>query len=102
MRHKYEIKATCYDKRGRVISVGYNSYTRTHPVQAHHAKQVGLEEKQFLHAEIHALLKARDRQVHKIKVERYSKKGLPLNAAPCPVCQHAIKTWGVKYVEHTI
>lgn len=102
MRRKYEIKATCYDKKGRVISVGYNSYTRTHPVQAFHANEVGLSEKQFLHAEIHALLRAKDRQVHKIKVERYNKKGEPLNAAPCPICQHAIKSWGVNYVEHTV
>lgn len=101
MKQKYSIKATCYDKRGRVISVGYNSYTRTHPVQAFHAKLVGLDIKQFLHAEIHALLRAKDRKVYKISVERYSKEGYPMNAAPCPICASALKQWGVQYIEYT-
>lgn len=102
MKTKYSIKATCYDKKGRVISVGYNSYTRTHPVQAFHAKLVGLDVKQYLHAEVHALLKARDKIVHKIVVERYAKDGQPMNATPCPICASAIRQWGVQYVEHTL
>lgn len=102
MTNKVDITATCYDKKGRVLSVGYNSYTRTHPVQAHHAKLVGLDEKQYLHAEIHALLRAKDKKVHKIKVERYGKGGVPLNAAPCPICANALREWGVEVIEHTI
>lgn len=102
MTKKYDIKATCYDKKGRVLSVGVNSYTRTHPMQAHFAKLTGLEEKQYLHAEIMALLRAKDKKVHKIKVERYGKHGQPLNAAPCPICAAALKQWNVQVIEHTL
>lgn len=102
MTKKYDIRATCYDKKGRVISTGVNSYTRTHPVQAHFAKMVGLDEKQYIHAEIQALLRAKDKKVHKIKVERYGKDGVPLNSAPCPICVAALKVWGVEVIEHTI
>lgn len=101
MKKRFLIKATCYDKRGRLISVGYNSYTRTHPTQAHFAKHAGQHERQFLHAEIHSLLKAGDKKVYKISVERYDCDGNPVNAEPCPVCKLAIKAWGVKYTEYT-
>lgn len=101
-KKRFEIKATCFDKRGKIISVGYNSYKKSHPIQSHFARLAGLPEKVFLHAEIAALLKARGKDVEKIKVERYDSKGNPVNAAPCPVCQLAIKNWGVSYVEHTV
>lgn len=101
MKKRFEITATCYDKKGRIVSVGKNSYTRTHPMQAHFAKLANQEERQFLHAEVHALLKAGDKKVHKIKVERYTVAGEPVNAEPCSICKLAIKSWGVKYVEYT-
>lgn len=102
MKKRFEIKATCFDKKGKIISVGYNSYSKTHPIQSHFARLAGLPEKTFLHAEVAALLKAKGKNIHKIKVERYDSKGNPVNAAPCPVCQLAIKNWGVSYVEYTI
>lgn len=64
--------------------------------------KVGLPEKLMLHAEVLALLRAGDKKVHKIKVERYHTNGDPANAEPCPVCKEAIRMWGVKYVEHTV
>ena len=102
MKRKYDIRAVCYDKRGRAISVGYNSYTKTHPIQDHYAKQAGHPERIYLHAEISALLKARDKHIHKIKVERYARDGSPMNASPCPVCTKAIQAWGVNFIEHTV
>ena len=102
MKKRFEIKATCFDKKGKVISVGYNSYSKTHPIQSHFARLAGLPEKTFLHAEVAALLKAKGKNIHKIKVERYDSEGNPVNAAPCPICRLAIKSWGVSYVEHTI
>lgn len=102
MSRKYDITATCYDKKGRVLSIGKNSYTKTHPMQAHFAKQVGMHERTFLHAEIKALLRSGDKQVHAIRIERYAKDGKPMNAAPCPICQKAINAWGVKEITHTL
>lgn len=64
--------------------------------------KVGLsQEKVFLHAEVLALLRAGDRPVHKIYVERYHKNGKPACAKPCPICQEAIRMWGVKVIEYT-
>lgn len=98
---RHHITAQCFDKRGRLLSTGVNSYTKSHPVQAHYARLAGQPERHFLHAEIAALLKAGDRVVHKISVTRFDAKGNPANAEPCPICKTAIKAFGVKYVEYT-
>ena len=101
-RKKFVIKATTFDSRDRIISVGYNSYTKTHPKQAKMAAMVGLDVKQHLHAEIAAIIRSKGRDIHKIKIERYDSEGNPKLAAPCPVCQLAIKMAGIKFVEHTV
>jgi tRNA(Arg) A34 adenosine deaminase TadA len=99
---KFEIVATVYDRKGRVLSVGHNSYVKSHPEQSRYAIKAGLPEKQFLHAEILSLVRVKHGIPHKIKIERYGKMGQPLNAAPCPVCQLAIKEAGIKFIEHTV
>ena len=99
---RFDITAIIYDKRGKVLSIGKNSYVKTHPLQNHHACKVGLPDKQFLHAEIHAiaLCKKLDR-AHRIVVMRFDKDGEGKNAKPCPVCVSAIEAVGIKIVEHT-
>jgi tRNA(Arg) A34 adenosine deaminase TadA len=101
-KQRFEITAMIYDKRGKVLSIGKNSYIKTHPLQYKHACQVGLPDKQFLHAEVHAIARCRylDR-AHKIVVMRFDKSGRPRNAKPCPVCASAIEAAGIKIVEHT-
>lgn len=99
---RHVLSAVIYDKRGRVISVGQNSYVKTHPLQAKHANQVGLPDKQFLHAEIHAIVRCRDlSKAHRIFVSRWDSKGNPALAKPCPVCMSAIEAAGIEVVEHT-
>ena len=99
---RFDITAIIYDKRGKVLSIGKNSYVKTHPYQAKFAQKVGLPAKQFLHAEIHALVKWRKLdKAHKIVVMRFDKEGEEKNAKPCPVCQSAIEAAGIKIVEHT-
>ena len=101
-RKQFSLKATIYDKRGRAISVGENSYYKTHPLQVKMAKEAGREDAIYLHAEIAALVKLKDwSRAHRIKVERYSSKGDPLIAKPCEVCQVALDKAGIKIVEHT-
>lgn len=102
IKKRYEVVATCYDKRGRILSKGTNSYTHTHPIQAMYAKRAGDDLKVYLHAEVLAIIKARGKPIHKIKVERYDQTGLPRNACPCRVCQLAIKEAGIKVIEYTI
>jgi len=96
------ITAICYDKRGRVLSIGRNSYLKTHPLQAKLAKEVGQESRIYLHAEMAALLKIKDwTKVHKMTVVRLNKEGKPMNAKPCAICQKAIELAGVRMVDHT-
>lgn len=101
MKH-FNIKATIYDKRGRVISEGKNSYNKTHPLQHRLASKYGRKGQIYLHAEVAALVKLKDwSRAYMIKVERYGYKGDPLMAKPCPICQAAIDTAGIKRIQHT-
>lgn len=101
-KQRVNITAIIYDKRGRVLSIGKNSYIKTHTKQAYYAEKVGLPDKIFLHAEIHAIVKCRNlNKAHKISVMRFDKNGNPANAKPCPVCESAIKESGIELVEHT-
>lgn len=99
---KQNITAVIYDRKGRVLSIGQNSYIKTHPLQAKHAQKAGLPEKNFLHAEVHAIVRCRDlTRAHKIVVTRWDKKGNTMLAKPCPVCMSAIHAAGIKHIEHT-
>ena len=101
MSTQYYILAKCFDKKGKLLSVAFNSYKRTHPIQKYFAEKVGLEHKEYLHAEVAAILKAKDKKIHRISVERYNKHGQPMLAKPCPICQEAIKAYGINVVEYT-
>lgn len=100
MARRYEIKAMAYDKRGKLLAVGLNSYTKTHTLQAELGRKSGRPQAIYLHAELAALLKAR-KPVHKLVVFRYDRDGKPANSKPCPACQLAIKKFNVKEVVHT-
>ena len=95
--------AIIYDRKGKVLSVGQNSYIKTHPLQAKHATKVGLPDKQYLHAEVHAIVKCRDlSKAYRIFISRFGKDGQPMLAKPCPVCQSAIKAAGIGQIEYTV
>ena len=99
---RHHISAVIYDRRDRVLSVGQNSYVKTHPYQAELAKRAGEPYKQFLHAEVHAILKCSDlSRAHRIFVSRWDSNGRPMLAAPCHICRSAILAAGIKVVEHT-
>lgn len=99
-RKKYVITALAYNKAGRLIAIGRNSYIKTHPLQARYAAQAHRPDALYLHAEIHALVRARE-PVHRLVVLRYDSQGRPKNATPCGICQLAIKDFNVEHVEHT-
>jgi tRNA(Arg) A34 adenosine deaminase TadA len=102
MSKRHQVTAMIYDRKGRVISIGQNSYIKTHPLQAKHAHMAGLPEKQFLHAEVAAIVKCRDlSKAHRIFVTRYDSHGAPILAKPCPVCMSAIAASGIKHIQHT-
>lgn len=104
MTKKYSITAIIYDKRGNVLSIGRNSYVKTHPVQARYAERAGEPHKVFLHAEIDAIIKLKSKdeeKAHRIAVFRYTEDGSPATARPCKICMGAIAKTRIKEIEHT-
>jgi len=97
---RHALTAIIYDKKGRVLSIGKNSYTKTHPKMYRLGKITGNPDAIYLHAEIAALVKCRG-VPYKIKIERFDKDGNPKLAKPCDICDLAIKEAGIKYVEYT-
>ena len=96
------VTAFVYDRKGNLLSVGRNSYVKTHPVQAKAAKAVGMEKRIYLHAEVHSLVQVEDwSKAYRMEVVRYGADGKQLNAKPCPICEYVIKQTGIKEVEHT-
>ncbi len=103
MNVKQNITAILYDKRGNILSIGKNSYVKTHPLQAKYAKRTGLDKKIFLHAEIDAIVRCKDlSRAYRIVVFRTMANGALGNAKPCPICEAAIAAISsIKIVEHT-
>lgn len=84
-------------KNRKIVSIGFNSYTKTHPRQAALANKKGYPKKQFLHAEIAALIKA-PKNADSIIVLRMNKRGELCNAKPCEICAEAIKMANLKII----
>lgn len=102
MSTKHSLTAIIYDKKGRVLSIGQNSYVKTHPLMAEYANKVGEPNRIYLHAEIHAIVKCKDlKKANSIFVSRYDKQGNPANAKPCRICQEALLKAGIKNITYT-
>jgi len=86
---KFRHAAICLDKRGQIVSWATNS-RKTHPLQAEYAKRTGKVEKVSLHAEIAALIRARD-DIETVVVARINKRGELRNSKPCPICKLALQ-----------
>lgn len=105
-QRRHDLTATIYDRRGNILSVGHNSYKKTHPKMLQLSQQV-LDDPHhvFLHAEVAALIKLaklrRHASPHRIHIERYDRMGRPKLAAPCPMCQLAISLAGIKHITYT-
>lgn len=102
MRTKQNVTAIIYDKHGRVLSIGKNSYIKTHPLMSRLGDKVGRPQKIYLHAEVHAIIKCRNiDKAYKMVIIRINNKGETMCAKPCPICELAIKEAGIKKVEFT-
>lgn len=100
---KHRVCAIITDKKGRIISIAANSYTKSSPVMHRYAQSVGLDDKIYWHAECKAIHQiANIKRAHKIYVARVTRKGAIGTAAPCPICAAAIKDAGIKVIEHTV
>jgi len=99
-RDKYRLVAITTDKRGHILSIGHNSYRKTHPRQAYYAEKIGNVHRIFLHAEMDALIKCK-KKPYAIYIIRVNNQGKPLLAKPCKICSMAIKDSGIEEVYHT-
>lgn len=100
---KHVLTAIIKDKRGKVLSIGKNSYTKSHPHMASLAAKSGNPQKIYLHAEVDAIIKCHDlSKAHSIYVHRESKQGKPLNAKPCPICMSAIAATPIKHINWSV
>ena len=102
MKKQQQITAIIYDRKGKVLSVGQNSYIKTHPMQAKYAAEMGEGYKTYLHAEISSIIRCTNiNKAYRISVFRYNADGKPVNAKPCQICAHALKQTPIKLIEHT-
>jgi deoxycytidylate deaminase len=106
IRRKYELVATAFDSKGRVLSTKFNDYTKSSPWQKMYAVMAGLSEcKIYLHAEVSALLATRnhtgDSKVHSLLIQRFDSLGNPKLAKPCLGCMCAIRAFNVKILRYT-
>lgn len=96
------VTASCFDRRGRLLSVASNSYSKTHPLQKKYAARSGNADREYLHAELAALIKAVKRgKPYRLVVVRVGKNGQHMFSKPCDCCVQAIAAFGVKIVEHS-
>ncbi len=103
--NKTQYVATAYikNKRGRVLSIGKNSYIKTHPKMVKLGRRLGYlhHEKRFIHAEIDALNKCVNlEKAYSIEVYIYSKgSNRYTTSMPCPICTMALKESGIRFVD---
>lgn len=69
-------------------------------MQASYSRRTGKISAVFLHAEIAALVKARE-PVYKMEILRFNANGEPVLAKPCEGCALALKEFGVQEIIHT-
>ena len=99
---RQNITAMIFDRKGRLLSVGKNSYVKTHPLQAATAKKMNLPDKIFLHAEVDAIVRLEDRdKAYRILITRVSPDGTFRLVKPCTICAEVISKTTIKIVEHT-
>jgi len=94
---QHKVACACYDKRGRLVSTAWNMPQKSHPIQAQYARRAGMEKRINLHAEILALIRAKD-DVHTIQIVRTSRTGLPKASFPCKICMGYILDTNVREV----
>lgn len=94
---KYWVIAASLDHHNNIISIGENSYQKTHPIMAKLAIRTGNRTREYLHAEIASLVKNRQKP-ESIIVIRITSTGLIRMARPCNICNLALREAGIKYI----
>ena len=100
-RKKFQLTATTFDRKRRVIAHGENDYKKSHPIMFNIGVKVGQPKKIFLHAEVSALLKGKTKLPHSIVIQRYDLAGNMALSRPCSVCMEALRMYGVIKIKYT-
>lgn len=99
---KYKICAIITNKKNNILSVGFNSFEKSSPLQKKYADRCGFFDKIYSHAEINAIIKLPYGKIpHAIYIARVNNFGKPMNSSPCEICTLAIKDLKIKKVYHT-
>lgn len=88
----------CILSKNQVISVGYNTVTKSHPLVRK------FDEFRTLCAETHAIIKCKDRKKlvgSTVYIYREDKRGKPKMAKSCPICLQILKLFKVKQICYT-
>ena len=102
LRKKFHLICTAFDRKGKVLSHGENQYNKSHPLAKHFSVKAGESDKKHcLHAELSAILRAGDKQIDSLFVQRFASDGTYALAKPCKSCQAAIKAFGIRLVRYT-
>jgi deoxycytidylate deaminase len=99
--NKQRVCAIITTRQWKILSIGFNSFTKTAPKQKYFAFKANQPSKKYLHGEIHALLRCRSDKAYAIYVARVDRFGRPLFAKPCPVCQFAIAESNIREINYT-
>lgn len=99
IKGQHKVGAVILDRKNNVLSIGYNSYIKTHPKQYIYNKHIN-PTRIFLHAEIDALVRCRG-EPYTMIVARIGKDSKVRLAKPCKGCFNAIKDTKVKKVFFT-
>ena len=101
-KRQYRYVSIITDKKDKILSIGVNSYSKTHPLQAKYAKKLNLKNKIYLHSEIYAIVKCRRNITPcKIYIARVDSLGEVKLVKPCPICSQAISDIGISEVYYT-
>jgi tRNA(Arg) A34 adenosine deaminase TadA len=88
--------------KNKVIATATNHDCKSHPLQAKWADRVGLSEKIYLHAEMSAMIKARDDSDKIVVVRLGGHSGHELRQSrPCPICESYLKHSGIEHVYYS-
>lgn len=95
------LTAIIKDKKGNILSIGKNSYIKTHPIMYRLAIEKGIFDSKtiFLHAEIDAINRCKHLdKAYKIEIYRLGKNGKYLNSKPCHICLSGIRKTNIKII----
>lgn len=103
IKHQKRLFAVVLDKKNRVVSQSANSYSKTNTHQKRYGSRIGNPHLCYLHAELGALLRDKNRRGVKLVVARIDSKGNSCLAKPCEACMIAIKEYtNIKSIEFSV